>query len=131
MVVFNTGVVYEFPVATTVVPNAEVYQIKLPVGGLPIVEAFRVTLPPAQRVSLAAKISKKLVLVFVIPAEPAVAPFGGKLMTCVELVVPLLPPLTCCMGVPEEMEMYQPPPPPPGPSASLVGEVANSPTDNC
>ena len=131
MVVFNTGVVYEFPVATIVVPKAEVYQIKLPVGGLPIVEAFRVTLPPAQSVSLAAKISKKLVLVFVIPAEPAVAPLGGKLRTCVELVVPLLPPLTCCIGVPEEMEMYPPPPPPPGPSASLVGEVANSPADNC
>ena len=52
-----TGVVYEFPVATTVFPNAEVYHVNNPGGGFPMVDAVKLTDPPEQMVSFAAIIS--------------------------------------------------------------------------
>ena len=55
--VFKFGVVYEFPVATMVLPNGVVYHVKFPAGGLPIAEALKVTLPLPQMVSFAAMIS--------------------------------------------------------------------------
>ena len=90
----TTGVVYEFPVATTVFPNALVYHVNNPGGGLPIVEAVNVTDPPVQMVSFAAMMSKKDELVVIVPAPPDVAPLGGKLVTCAEFVVPFVPPMT-------------------------------------
>ena len=93
VVVLITGVVYEFPVATTVFPNAVVYHVSGPGGGFPIVDAVNATEPPEQMVSFAAIISKKDELVVVVPAPPAVAPLGGKLVTCVEFVVPFVPPM--------------------------------------
>ena len=52
-----TGVVYEFPVATTVFPKALVYQVNNPGGGFPMVDAVNATDPPEQMVSFAAIIS--------------------------------------------------------------------------
>jgi hypothetical protein len=57
VVLLITGVVYEFPVATTVFPKALVYQVNNPGGGFPMVEAVNATEPPEHMVSFAAIIS--------------------------------------------------------------------------
>ena len=115
--VVKTGVVYDVPVPIAVPPNCCVYQVNVP-GAVPVSVAVNVAEEPEQMVTLDAVILKIVLVKPEIPEAPPVAPLTGKLFTDVEFVVPALPPVTSCVGVPEVKIIPPPAPPPPGPPDS-------------